>query len=788
MKIKTITAILLGAATLAAAPVLPVTRGIWQDNAVVAEAATTYITTGSANTSTVTYRLDTSNKQAYVYSATGKYGTLTIPATVSHNSVNYPIVGIDSYAFRNYTALLTLDLTSASKMTTLGGYAFTNSTISTVKLGAANMTIRENAFRDASKLQTVEFKKSSYTLTVEKNAFLYSGLRYFNFYGYKLNAKSYSFSRTNSLRNFYINSNTDSVTIETSAFAYSSINFLDAYCRSISIKSQAFEDALNTFSSSSLTYVDFNNSCKVINLADNAFSGLWSLRTVSFYNPSVSLTMGKSVFAASTVKTVNFPNSLTVIPESCFEYCTLTTMPLTGSVKEIRANAFAHATLPATVNIPASVTTIADTAFSNILDVKEFKFPNGNSKFKISGGGLYTSDLKRLVCYPPENTNTYVTIPAVTIPNGTIVNNSYIKSLNIQKYSRRSGDTMEFLSLPNVERIYVPSAEFNDNFMKNFSNLFGDNSKLVEVNGYRIVQQSQNNYPTFCSQIRSYIEANFEIYDQKKCEFMKEFNDKFAETVVRKNTSTTMSEIQKAMHLRKWIIDRADYDPDVIEYDRIKNDGGTPNPELNSMKNHVVSSVFLHKKNDGKYYTVCEGYALCYELLLRKAGINAYKVGGDNVEKTNRSGHAWNLIQIGGNWYHADITWDDNAYKDVSITNRYNNFMRTDAVFHSDDHRFYDYYALDDNTINKRRTKMLANIDNGWLGDLNGDQKCTIDDVNLLKNSYIGNTSATVIGRGDMNFDGKITQADVDLLSAYVNNDWKYYSNPRVYAFAKAEQ
>ena len=50
MKMKTIAAILLGAATLAAAPVLPVSRGIWQDNAVTAEAATTnnwyYYTTG----------------------------------------------------------------------------------------------------------------------------------------------------------------------------------------------------------------------------------------------------------------------------------------------------------------------------------------------------------------------------------------------------------------------------------------------------------------------------------------------------------------------------------------------------------------------------------------------------------------------------------------------------------------------------------------------------------------------------------------------------------------------
>ena len=29
---------------------------------------------------------------------------------------------------------------------------------------------------------------------------------------------------------------------------------------------------------------------------------------------------------------------------------------------------------------------------------------------------------------------------------------------------------------------------------------------------------------------------------------------------------------------------------------------------------------------------------------------------------TNGGGHAWNLVQLDGNWYQMDVTWDDQSY------------------------------------------------------------------------------------------------------------------------------
>ncbi|WP_102272031.1 transglutaminase domain-containing protein [Cytobacillus massiliigabonensis] len=52
---------------------------------------------------------------------------------------------------------------------------------------------------------------------------------------------------------------------------------------------------------------------------------------------------------------------------------------------------------------------------------------------------------------------------------------------------------------------------------------------------------------------------------------------------------------------------------------------------------------------------VCEGYAQTMQLLLKKAGIEAYFVTG----KANGGAHAWNLVKVDGKYYYVDSTWDD---------------------------------------------------------------------------------------------------------------------------------
>lgn len=85
----------------------------------------------------------------------------------------------------------------------------------------------------------------------------------------------------------------------------------------------------------------------------------------------------------------------------------------------------------------------------------------------------------------------------------------------------------------------------------------------------------------------------------------------------------------RALWLHDWLIYNADYDA--------------------SMTVHHPRGVLL----DGT--GVCESYAIAYQMLLTEVNIPSIYVTGYAGGEL----HAWNLVQLDGEWYHIDSTWDD---------------------------------------------------------------------------------------------------------------------------------
>jgi len=54
--------------------------------------------------------------------------------------------------------------------------------------------------------------------------------------------------------------------------------------------------------------------------------------------------------------------------------------------------------------------------------------------------------------------------------------------------------------------------------------------------------------------------------------------------------------------------------------------------------------------------TVCQGFSLAYNYLLDQVGIDAYYVINDTQK------HGWSMVELDGNYYHVDLTWDDPTY------------------------------------------------------------------------------------------------------------------------------
>ena len=63
-----------------------------------------------------------------------------------------------------------------------------------------------------------------------------------------------------------------------------------------------------------------------------------------------------------------------------------------------------------------------------------------------------------------------------------------------------------------------------------------------------------------------------------------------------------------------------------------------------------AEGVFLYKK------AVCNGYANAFKLCMDVLGIPCITVSG---KVDNGASHVWNSVQLDGDWYVVDVTWDD---------------------------------------------------------------------------------------------------------------------------------
>jgi len=87
-----------------------------------------------------------------------------------------------------------------------------------------------------------------------------------------------------------------------------------------------------------------------------------------------------------------------------------------------------------------------------------------------------------------------------------------------------------------------------------------------------------------------------------------------------------------------------DYLIESIEYD-----------QTTSQENiYDLYGALINKKS------VCEGYAKAFKYLMDSLNIPCtIVVGMATNSEGNTENHAWNYVQLNGNWYAIDCTWDD---------------------------------------------------------------------------------------------------------------------------------
>lgn len=113
--------------------------------------------------------------------------------------------------------------------------------------------------------------------------------------------------------------------------------------------------------------------------------------------------------------------------------------------------------------------------------------------------------------------------------------------------------------------------------------------------------------------------------------------DKKLKTIANKLAKGKKSDAAKVKAVHDYIIKNTAYDYD--------------NYIINQIPKADYTAVGLLKNKTA----VCEGYAKTFYALMNLMNIPCKMVTG----KGNGGDHAWNLINLGGKWYHIDVTWDD---------------------------------------------------------------------------------------------------------------------------------
>ena len=166
---------------------------------------------------------------------------------------------------------------------------------------------------------------------------------------------------------------------------------------------------------------------------------------------------------------------------------------------------------------------------------------------------------------------------------------------------------------------------------------------------------------------------------------------------------------------------------------------------INSPEFHTDGSILL---NDS---TVCEGYAKAMNLLCNYAEIETYYIHSND--------HAWNIVKIGGHYFHVDSTWDDNG--DVKS---YAWFMRSDGEINDggSHNNWKAYIPTSLHSFQKEGTPECKY----QIGDVNTDLEISIADLVRMNKVLLNAETETAdnIVLYDLNFDGEADVYDMILM------------------------
>lgn len=188
-----------------------------------------------------------------------------------------------------------------------------------------------------------------------------------------------------------------------------------------------------------------------------------------------------------------------------------------------------------------------------------------------------------------------------------------------------------------------------------------DNPEIIYLSPNKmylnIETTTRGNKTTYNVYINNGNQANYladEFSSKNEVDYAMAKIEQIKNEIVQKRTGNTYKDI-KMVH--DYLIDNVEYDTTISR------------PHI-----YNVYGALVNKQ------AVCEGYARAFKYIMDNLGINCTLVIGKGTNSEGRTeNHAWNYVQLNGNWYAIDCTWDDPVTSGggwVSQASKYKYFLK----------------------------------------------------------------------------------------------------------------
>lgn len=308
----------------------------------------------------------------------------------------------------------------------------------------------------------------------------------------------------------------------------------------------------------------------------------------------------------SNLTSVILPEGTTALAYHTFYECkSLKSVTLPSTLTDLGRYAFDSCSSLESITIPEGVTSIPDLTFSQCYGLKEVKLP---STLKEIGGQAFTG------CS---------SLTTLTLPEGlTTISSWAFQASGITELHLPS--TISDLSSLSLAEAY---------HLKKVTYTVPDDATalpeyLIDAPGLVItISEKSPLLPMIKDSGVTYIikETGKPGNATGSVDDTIDTVEEKVQAIVAAVVTDDMSDYQKALALHNWLIRNVTYDYSLVH--------------------HTAEHMLLHGTG------VCQAYTDSYALLLDAVGIPNTRENGNN--------HIWNMIQLDGDWYHVDCTWDD---------------------------------------------------------------------------------------------------------------------------------